>query len=374
VTRNSKPAAFEGSESELRALTAQVDEAHRATLPQMHAAAVSLGEEVREREAGLPSGGLDRRRFLAGLGAAGVAAFTLAACGDDGKSSSGKASPSASNAPQAAPMQSGAYTGDLLVVALAVALENQAVGAYQAAIQAAGAGKLGAVPPAVATFATTAMAQHADHAKVWNNVLTQAGKPPITGVPLKSQAAVTDALGKVTDVPGVAKLALQLEDQAAQTYLFAQFNVTAPAGIATAATIAPVEAMHAAILNYLLGQYPVPDDFLPIDKAAKTSDLTGEITGDMTGGTSAGPSSGPASITIDNFAFSPATLAVAPGATVTVVNKDTAAHTVTAADKSFDTGTIAPGATKTFNAPNKPGSYGYKCTIHPFMTAGLTVG
>lgn len=370
MTRHHQVAGFEGSERELRALTAQVDEAHRATLPQMHAAAATLGEQVRDREAGLPSGGLDRRRFLTGLGTAGLAALTLAACGDDGKSSSGKGTPSASSAQQAAPMQSGAYTGDLLVVALAVALENQAVGAYQAAIQAAGAGKLGTVPPAVATFATTAMAQHADHAKVWNNVLTQAGKPPITGVPLKSQAAVTDALGKVTDIPGVAKLALQLEDQAAQTYLFAEFNVAAPAGIATAATIAPVEAMHAAILNYLLGQYPVPDDFLPVDKAAKTSDLTDDITG----GTSASPSSGPASITIDNFAFSPATLTVPPGATVTVVNKDTAAHTVTAADKSFDTGTIAPGATKTFNAPNKPGTYGYKCTIHPFMTAGLTVG
>ncbi|MCF2531561.1 ferritin-like domain-containing protein, partial [Yinghuangia soli] len=91
---------------------------------------------------------------------------------------------------------------------------------------------------------------------------------------LKSQAAVADALGKVTDIPGVAKLALQLEDQAAQTYLFAEFNVTAPAGIQTAATIAPVEAMHAAILHYLLGQYPVPDDFLPVDKAAKADDLT----------------------------------------------------------------------------------------------------
>ncbi|SEM18247.1 hypothetical protein [Streptacidiphilus jiangxiensis] len=45
-------------------------------------------------------------------------------------------------------------------------------------------------------------------------------------------------------------------------------------GIATAATIAPVEAMHAAILNYVLGQYPVPDDFLGVDKAASPSLLT----------------------------------------------------------------------------------------------------
>ncbi|WP_436772804.1 ferritin-like domain-containing protein [Yinghuangia sp. YIM S09857] len=263
---------FPGSEADLAALTREVDEAHRATLPQMQDAAADLGAQLRRQEARPPSDGMDRRRFLRGLGVAGLSAFALAACSDD-SGSSAKSSPSATG--QAAPAPSGGtYTGDLLVVALATALENQAVGAYQAAIQAAGAGKLGTVPPAVANFATTAMAQHADHAKVWNNVLTQAGKPPITSVPLKSQAAVTEALGKVTDVPGVAKLALQLEDQAAQTYLFAQFNVTAPAGIETAATIAPVEAMHAAILRYLLGEYPVPDDFLPVDKAAKPDDLT----------------------------------------------------------------------------------------------------
>ncbi|HSA48512.1 MAG TPA: ferritin-like domain-containing protein [Yinghuangia sp.] len=262
---------FEGTEAELRALTDQVDEAHRVTLPQAYASASALGEQLRvdgrERDA-LPSAGLDRRRFLRGAGAVGLSLFALAACSNDDTAPAGNSSAPASAAGP------GTYTGDLLVVALAAALENQAVGAYQAAVQAAGAGKLGAVPPAVAEFATTAMAQHADHARVWNNVLVQAGKPPVTGVPLKSQRAVADALGKVTDVPGVARLALQLEDQAAQTYLFATYNVATPAGIETAASIAPVEAMHAAILHYLLGEYPVPDDFLPVDKAARSDDLT----------------------------------------------------------------------------------------------------
>ncbi len=32
--------------------------------------------------------------------------------------------------------------------------------------------------------------------------------------------------------------------------------------------------MHAAILNFVLGQYPVPDDFLPVDQAASPSLLT----------------------------------------------------------------------------------------------------
>ncbi|MEV4613146.1 ferritin-like domain-containing protein [Kitasatospora sp. NPDC049258] len=93
-------------------------------------------------------------------------------------------------------------------------------------------------------------------------------------MPLSDQESVAAALGKATDAGAVAKLALQLEDQAAQTYLFATCNVTSPAGIATAATIAPVEAMHAVILNYVLGQYPVLDDVLPVDKAANPSLLT----------------------------------------------------------------------------------------------------
>lgn len=263
------------SEAQLARMTRDMEEAHRETLPAMRAGAVDLVDEIQGARAGdgrpdQPLADVGRRRFL--LGAGGVAAaLALAAC-----SSGGDKKPSAAGGPGSSPSASAAsvYTGDLKVVALATALENQAVGAYQAALAAATAGKLGKVPPAVATFVTTAMAQHTDHAKAWNSVLTGAGKPAITNVPLSNQPATLAALGKAADVGAVAQLALQLEDQAAQTYLFATYNVTSPAGIATAATIAPVEAMHAAILSFVLGQYPVPADFLPADKAASPTLLT----------------------------------------------------------------------------------------------------
>lgn len=82
-----------------------------------------------------------------------------------------------------------------------------------------------------------------------------------------------------------------------------------------------------------------------------------------------------ATLTIKNFTFTPANLTVAPGTKVTVTNKDTTTHTVTATDKkkSFDTGSVAAGKTTTFTAPSTAGSYPYKCTIHPFMKATLTV-
>ncbi|MFE9423706.1 ferritin-like domain-containing protein [Kitasatospora sp. NPDC006697] len=261
------------SERELTGLTREMHAAHQETLPAMRASALDLTEEIRARQAGGPRDA-GRRRFLLGAGGLG-AALVLAACSSSKPASTGSSAGASMPASgSASGSASGTYTGDLKVVALATALENQAVGAYQAALDAAKAGKLGTVPPAVATFITTAQAQHADHAKAWNAVLTGAGKPAITDVPLSNQPATLQALSAATDVGTVAKLALSLEDQAAQTYLFATYNVTSPGGIATAATIAPVEAMHAAILNYVLGQYPVPDDFLPTDKAASPTLLT----------------------------------------------------------------------------------------------------
>ncbi|MFB7171918.1 cupredoxin domain-containing protein [Streptomyces sp. NPDC056254] len=79
-------------------------------------------------------------------------------------------------------------------------------------------------------------------------------------------------------------------------------------------------------------------------------------------------------IVIENFTFSPADFQVRPGDKITVVNRDSASHTLTATgDKAFDTGTIGAGATATFTAPSTPGSYSYLCTIHPNMKGTLTV-
>jgi len=81
------------------------------------------------------------------------------------------------------------------------------------------------------------------------------------------------------------------------------------------------------------------------------------------------------SIVIKNFAFSPPSLTVSPGAVVTVRNEDSVTHTLTdkADSKLFNTGSVSPGQTKTFTAPDKPGSYPFLCTIHQFMTGTLVV-
>ena len=81
----------------------------------------------------------------------------------------------------------------------------------------------------------------------------------------------------------------------------------------------------------------------------------------------------PDTIVIDKFAYQPVVLTVVRGARVTVINEDPIAHTLTAKDKSFDSGTIAGGERGRFTAPSRPGSYPYICAFHEYMTGTLIV-
>ena len=259
------------TEHELRSMTTDVDEMHHATLPIMSEALAEWSELHQQIRSGVAKVASSRRGFLMGAGVA-LGGLALAACGSSSKSSTPAASSSTPSS--ALPATGGKLTGDLAVVALAASLENLAVQTYGAGISAATAGKLGTVPPAVVTFAQTVMKQHQDHADAWNAVLSGAGKSPITGVDKTvNDAVVKPTFAKVADAGGLAKLALTLENAAAATYLEAISVVEAPAGIKTAATIEPVELQHAAILNFVLGNYPVPDAFTKMDGARPLSDV-----------------------------------------------------------------------------------------------------
>ena len=71
--------------------------------------------------------------------------------------------------------------------------------------------------------------------------------------------------------------------------------------------------------------------------------------------------------------YQPDPAQVQPGSKVTWQNKDSAPHTATADDKSFDTGTIQPGSSGSATI-NGQGKISYHCTIHPFMKGTLQVG
>ena len=157
---------------------------------------------------------------------------------------------------------------DLKVAALAASLEALAVGTYKAALDAAGSGGLGDVPPAVGEFVTVAMAQHQEHLDAWNGVLTGAGGAEVTEPNATLKPTVDAAFAKVTDVAGAAKLALMLEQIAAATYLNAQNVLTDKDAIMLAGSIQVIDAQHVAILLYVLGEYPVPDVFASVEMAA----------------------------------------------------------------------------------------------------------
>ena len=77
-------------------------------------------------------------------------------------------------------------------------------------------------------------------------------------------------------------------------------------------------------------------------------------------------------VDIAGFAFSPQSVTVAVGDTVTWSNADAQNHTATANGGSFDTGTITSSTPKsvTFSAA---GTFAYHCKIHPAMTATVVV-
>jgi plastocyanin len=106
--------------------------------------------------------------------------------------------------------------------------------------------------------------------------------------------------------------------------------------------------------------------------AACSSGGSGPPKAAASGGSSAGTTSTNA-ITISNFMFSPMRVSVAAGSTVSVTNKDSVAHTLTATGGQFDTGNINGGQTKTFTAPSKAGTYSYICNIHQYMMGTIVV-
>ncbi|HUP68660.1 MAG TPA: cupredoxin family copper-binding protein [Acidimicrobiales bacterium] len=111
------------------------------------------------------------------------------------------------------------------------------------------------------------------------------------------------------------------------------------------------------------------------DKASITGDTdttataaeTEDTADDMTGGGEAGTA-----ITIKDFKFAPETLKAKVGDKITVTNEDSAIHTLTAKDKSFDTGNLDQGAEGTITV-SKAGTVEYFCNIHDYMTGTIEV-
>lgn len=248
-----RPQQIETSEAELRAMTRDLDDLHHDVgMPTMKEALAGWSDAFRAGTA-RPT---NRRTFLLGAGGAlagvGVLAAVATTPGLAAAASASSVTPTTSSTsnPEAG------LTGTLAVAGLAASLENLAVYTYGAAATAAAAGKLGTVPPAIGQFVKTVMTQHSQHAAAWNSLLTGAGKKKVTVTDPALTPSVDQQLGQATTLTQVAQLALMLENTAAQTYQVEAAKLKSAKAVSVAATIQPVEMQHAAILYYVLGEYP----------------------------------------------------------------------------------------------------------------------
>lgn len=221
---------MEISERELRQLARDVDEQHRDGMATMASDIAELHAETRRFRVAGGGGALRKAGFGAGVLTIGGSGLTIA-----------------NMMPAAA-----ADLDDGDIASFAESVELAAVEAYKAA---AASGKL---QPAVVDVGTTFAGHHAEHAKAFGG----AAGSKATGMPNpKLLEAVGGQLKAAQDQAAILKIAYDLENAAAATYLFAIGALKSSAALALTASILPVESQHAVVLGQALSKPAT--DFVP---------------------------------------------------------------------------------------------------------------
>jgi plastocyanin len=88
---------------------------------------------------------------------------------------------------------------------------------------------------------------------------------------------------------------------------------------------------------------------------------------------SAGGQAAKTEVVIDNFTFSPKTLTVPAGATVTWMNHDSVPHLVVSADNQFQKSPALKTGQSFSYSFTTTGIYSYYCSIHPRMAGKIIV-
>jgi hypothetical protein len=162
---------------------------------------------------------------------------------------------------------------------MAASVENTAVATYQAVVNAITTSRLTGIPPAVVAFAKAAQQQHRDHASAFNGMLIAAGHPPVTVADEVLQPAFVQSVNQVRNYVDFARLARTLENVAAATYQDGVNRLADRKAVTALAKIQPVEREHAAVLSFLIGEYPVADTYSSTSKkgeeARPVSDFRG---------------------------------------------------------------------------------------------------
>lgn len=138
-----------------------------------------------------------------------------------------------------------ASSDDVMALQTAASLENLAVVVYQAA---AGLPFIKNGNKLVTAFIAKTTQQHTEHGKTFNSAVTQAGGKPQYGPDPKYAAMVKQASPGIKTPADLVKLAISLEDTAAQTYTKYVSQVGNAQLRMLFASVAPVEAQHRSVL------------------------------------------------------------------------------------------------------------------------------
>ncbi|MEU6854101.1 ferritin-like domain-containing protein [Actinacidiphila alni] len=138
-----------------------------------------------------------------------------------------------------------ASADDIMALQTAASIENLAISVYRTA---AGLPFIKDGNKTVAAFIAKTTTQHQAHAKAFNAAATQAGGKAQTQPDAKYAAVVKQTLPSIKTPADVVKLAITLEDVAAQTYTKNVGQVSNDDLRKLFASVAPVEAQHRATL------------------------------------------------------------------------------------------------------------------------------
>jgi len=146
--------------------------------------------------------------------------------------------------------------------------------------------------------------------------------------------------------------------------------------LAILASLGGLAVIFLAVIGAIATYDALADNNMMDDMGGMMDDgMDGMMDGMMGGGgpETTGSASGRGEVRIESFRFEPTTLNVTPGTVIVWTNQDSAPHTATAKDGSFDTGRLDKGdaGNVTFE---KPGTFAYICDIHPSMDARIVVG
>jgi len=261
---------------EIRRQLRAVDQLNTTAMPRWREALARLigddqiGTDQKATILGVPS---PNRRDLFKIGGASILGVALlAACGSDktdAPAASAGTTPAAPGTTAATPTTTPATSApvgstapaapaanspemDLVLARTAASLEKLAVDTYG---KAAGL----VTTPAVLSAATMFAGHHQMHLDALNGVISGAGAKPVTEMNMAVfNALVKPALDAAKTETDAVKLALALEEAAAQTYVYAGGALSTPGLRSTIMTIGGVEARHAAVLRMAaLGQSPL---------------------------------------------------------------------------------------------------------------------